>query len=64
MLKDLCGKTLSLDLGFVIPSSQTTDFSLIARLLEGTIVNWVSQIGIPLQRIPREMDKSRLSIRS
>ena len=25
-----------------------TNFSLIARSLEGTIVNWVSQISIPL----------------
>ena len=62
MLKGLCGRTLSLGLGSLIPSSRTTDFSLIARLLEGTVVNWVSQIGIPLQLTPRGIDKLRLSI--
>ena len=53
MPKGLCGRTLSLDLGFLIPLSQTTDFSLIAKLSEGTVVNWVSRIGILLQFIPR-----------
>ena len=64
MLKGLCGRTLSLGLGFFILSSQTTDFSLIAKFSEGTVVNWVSRIGIPLRLIPKGMGKSRLSIRS
>ena len=64
MPKGLCGRILSLGLGFLIPSSQTANFNLIAKLLEGTVVNWVSQIGIPLQLIPRRMGKPRLSIRS
>ena len=64
MPKGFYGRTSSLGLIFLIPSSKTTDFSLIARLLEGTIVNWVSQIGIPLSLIPRGMNKPRLLIRS
>ena len=40
--RGMCGRTLSLDLGFPIPSSQITDFNLIARLSKGTVVNWVS----------------------
>ena len=63
MPRDLCGRTLSLSLGFLIPLSQTTDFSLIVRFLEGTVVNWVSQIGIPLQLTPRGVGKPRLLIR-
>ena len=64
MPKGLCERTLSLGLGFLIPSSQTMDFSLIARLSEGTVENWVSRIGISLYLIPRGMDKPRLLIRS
>ena len=56
-------KILSLGLGFLIPSSRTTDLSLIARLSEGTTVIWVSRIGIPLQPTPRGIGKLRLSIR-
>ena len=48
MPKGLCGRTLSLGLGFLTPSSQTTEFSLIAKLSKDTVVNWVSQIDIPL----------------
>ena len=49
MPKGLCGRTSSLRLGFLIPSSQTTDFSMIARLSEDIVMSWVSRIGIPLQ---------------
>ena len=50
-------------LGFLIPSSQTTDFNLIARLSKGTVMNWVSRIGIPYRLTPRGMGKPRLLIR-
>ena len=63
MPRGLCGRTLSLNSGFLRPSFQTIDFNLIARLLKGTVVNWVSRIGTPLQLIHEGMDKSRLSIR-
>ena len=63
MPKGLFRRTLSLGLGFFILSSQTTDFSLIARLSEGTIVNWVSQIGTRLQLTLRGTGKSRLLTR-
>ena len=58
MPKCLCGRTLSLGLRFLISSSQTTDFNLIAKLSEGTVVNWVSGIGIPLWLISRGMSKA------
>ena len=57
MPRSLCERTLPLSLGFLIPSSQTTDFSLIAKLSESTAVNWVSRIGIPLQLTPNGMGK-------
>ena len=49
MLRGLCGETLSFGLGFLTPSFWTTDFNLIVRLPEGTVVNWVSRMGIQLQ---------------
>jgi len=63
MPKGLYGRTLSLDLGFLIPSSQTMDFSLITNLSEGTVVNWVSRTGILLLLTPRGIGKLRLLIR-
>ena len=62
--KRFVGRTLSLGLESLIPSSRTTDFSLIVvRLLKGTVMNWVSQIGIPLQLTPSGIGRPRLSIR-
>ena len=63
MPKGLCGKILSLGLGSFIPSSRTTDSSLITRLSEGTVVSWVSRIGIPLQLTLRGIGMLKLSIR-
>ena len=62
MPRGLCGKILSLDLGFSIPSSRTMGFSLIAKLLGGIVVNSVLRIGIQLRLIPRGMDRPRLSM--
>ena len=56
-------RILSLGLGFLIPSSQTTNFNLIARLSKGIVVNWVSRIGTPLLLIHEGMDNPMLSIR-
>ena len=64
MPRGLCRKILSLNLGFLIPSSQAMGFSLIAKLSGGIVVNWVLRIGIQLRFIPKEMDRPRLSIRS
>ena len=64
MSRGLCGRILSLDLGFLTPSSQTMGFSLIAKLLEGTVVNWVSRIGTQFWLIHKGMDRLRLSIKS
>ena len=58
MPKCLRGRTFSLGLRFLISSSQTTNFNLIAKLSEGTVVNWVSRIGIPLWLISRGMSKA------
>ena len=57
-------KVLSLNLGFLIPSSQIMGFNLIAKLLGGTAASWVLRIGIQLQLTHRGMDRPRLLIRS
>ena len=64
MLRGLCGRILSLNLEFLILSSQIMDFSLILKLSEGTVVNWVSRIGIQFWLIHKGMNRARLSIRS
>jgi len=62
MPRNLCGKTLSFDLGSPIPSSQTMVFSLIAKPSGGTVVTWELQIGIPPRLIHKGMDRPRLLI--
>ena len=64
MPRGLYGRILSLNLEFLILSSQITDFNLILKLSEGTVVNWVSRIGIQLWLIHKGMNRARLSIRS
>ena len=64
MPRGLCGRILSLNLEFLILSSQITDFSLILKLSEGTVVNWVLRIGIQLWLIHKGMNRARPSIRS
>jgi len=59
----LYGKILSLDLGFLTPSSQIMDFSLIVKLLGGIAVNWELGIDIQLQPIHRGMGRPRQLIR-
>ena len=58
-MKEHCHSALE----FLIPSSQTTDFNLIARLSKVTVMNWVSRIGIPYRLTHRGMGKPRLLIR-
>ena len=60
MQKDSFEKTLSLGLGFLMHSSQTMDFNLIAKHLEVIMVNWGSRIGILPLPIPKGTDKRRL----
>ena len=62
MPRDSCGKILSLDLGFLILSSRTMVFNLIAKHSGGTVVTWALRIGIQLRLIPRGMDRPRLSM--
>ena len=64
MPRNLFGKTLSHDSGSFVSSSQTLAINLIANLSGDTVVILELQIGIPLQLIPKEMDKPRLLIRS
>ena len=64
MQRGLCGKILSRDLGFLIPSSRTIGFNLIVKLSEDIDASWVIRIGIQFQLIHGGMDKLRLSIRS
>ena len=63
-LRNLSGKTLSSNSGYLTPSSQTMAFSLTANPLDYIVVNWELQIDILPQLILKEMDKSRLLIRS
>ena len=63
MQRGSCGKILSLDLGFLIPSSRKMGFNLTANLSGGTAVNWVLRIDIQLRPIHKGIDSSRLSIR-
>ena len=62
-LRNLCGKILSLSLGFLTPISQSMVFDLIAKPSGGTVVIWALRIGTPPQLIPKGMDRPRLSIR-
>ena len=62
--RSLSGKTLSLDSRSFIPSSRIMVFSLTVNLLGDTAVNWELRTNILLQPILKEMDKSRLLIRS
>ena len=64
MPRNSLGKTKSHGAGFLVPSSRTIAFSLIANLLEDTIVTWELRIGILPQLIPKGMDKLRLLTRS
>ena len=48
MRKDSIGKILSLGLGFLMCSSQTTAFSLTAKCLEDSVVSWGLRLGILL----------------
>ena len=60
MLRNLFGKILSHDLGSLIPSSQIMAFNSIANLSGDTVVILELQTCIPLQLIPKEMDKLRM----
>ena len=62
--RGLYGKILSRGLRSLIPSSRTMGFSLIAKLSEGTVVNWVSRIGTRLRPIHKRTNRPRLSIKS
>ena len=60
MRKDLFGKTLSLDLEFLMCSSRTTAFSSTAECLEDIATSWGLQTGILLLLIPKGTDKQKL----
>ena len=60
MLRDLCGGILSLDLGFLTPSSRTIGFSFITRLSGDTVATWALRTDIQLLLIPREIGRLRL----
>ena len=60
MPRNLFGKIFSHDSGSLVPSSQTMAFSLTENLSGDTVVIIELQTGIPLQLIPKEMDKLRL----
>ena len=64
MPRNLFGKTLSYDSRSLIPSSQTMTFNSTANLSGDTVVILELQTGIPLQLIPKEMDRPRLLTRS
>ena len=64
MLRSLSRRTSLLDLGSLIPSSQTLAFNSTANLSGDTVVILELQTSIPLNFIPREMDRSRLLTRS
>ena len=61
MQKSLCGKTLLLGLGFLIPSFRIMGSSLIVNLSGDTAVNWALGTGIQLQLIHKEMGRRRQS---
>ena len=61
--KDSFGRTLSLDLEFLMCSSRTRAFRSIAKYLEDIVMSWGLQIGILLLLIPKEMDKRKLYIK-
>ena len=64
MPKGLCGRTLSLGLGTLIPSSRTTGSNLIAMLSEDTVMTWASGLDTQLQLIHKGTGRPRLPIRS
>ena len=61
MQKSFFGRIFLLDLGFLIPSSQTTGSSLIVKPLGDIAVNWALGTDIQLQPIHKEMTKLKLS---
>ena len=63
-LRNLSGKTLSLDLGSFTPSSRTMAFNLTSNRLDYIVVNWELRTDILPQPILKETDKPRLLIRS
>ena len=58
--KDSFGRTLSLNLEFLMCSSWTTAFNSTARCLEDTVASWELLIGILLLFIPKGMDRRKL----
>ena len=58
--RNLSEKTLSPNLGSLVPSSQTMDFNLITKHLGDIAVIWELQIGILPLLTPRGMVKLRL----
>ena len=64
MLRSSSGETLLHDSGSLEPSFQIMDFNLTAKPSEDIVANWGSQTGTQPQLILREMDKSRLSIKT
>ena len=64
MLRNSSRETLLHDSGSLELSFQTMDSNLTVKPSEDTVTNWGSQTYTQLQLILREMDKSRLSIKS
>ena len=64
MLRSSSGETLLHDSGSLEPSFQIMDSNLTTKPSEDIVANWGSQTGTQPQLILREMDKSRLSIKT